>query len=135
MDFEEFINIHLDLKNLPLEIQKYRFEHYNSFKKKSIEKVKEERNKIILENKILKNARSSNIYTIQTSQSAKNIICTIDHMMEKLVEDEKKNIEKIKKRGEMEIQFLIENKIKIELLKEKNEEKLNKIKKKKKIIN
>ena len=130
MDFEEFINIHLDLKNLPLEIQKYRFEHYNSFKKKSIEKVKEERNKIILENKILKNARSSNIYTIQTSQSAKNIICTIDHMMEKLVEDEKKNIEKIKKRGEMEIQFLIENKIKIELLKEKNEEKLNKIKKK-----
>ena len=32
MDFEEFINIHLDLKNLPLEIQKYRIQQIYSLK-------------------------------------------------------------------------------------------------------
>ena len=51
-------------------------------------------------------------------------------MREKLIEDEKKNIERIKQRGKKEIQFLIEQEIKIELLKEKNEEKQRKIKEK-----
>ena len=42
-------------------------------------------------------------------------------MKEKFIEDEKKNMLKMEKKGKLEIDFLIGNKIKNELLKEKNE--------------
>ena len=123
INLDDFISSHLDIKMLPLEIQKYRYEFYDNFRKKSIAQVKEERNKIILEN----NQTSPN--TLKNSQSARNFI-TIEYMREKLIEDEKKNIERIKQRGKKEIQFIIEQEIKIGLLKEKNEEKQRKIKEK-----
>ena len=42
-------------------------------------------------------------------------------MKEKFIEDEKKNIIKMEKKGKLEIEFLVRNKIKDELLKEKTE--------------
>ena len=123
INLDDFINSHLDIKMLPLEIQKYRYEFFDNFRKKSIEQVKEERNKIIQEN------NQTPSHSLKNSQSARNFI-TIEYMKEKLIEEEKKNIERIKQRGKKEIQFLIEQEIKIELLKEKNEEKQRKIKEK-----
>ena len=92
INLDDFISSHLDIKMLPLEIQKYRYEFYDNFRKKSIAQVKEERNKIILEN----NQTSPN--TLKNSQSARNFI-TIEYMREKIIEDEKKNIERNKQRG------------------------------------
>ena len=123
INLDDFINSHLDIKMLPFEIQKYRYEFYDNFRKKSIDQVKEERNKIILEN----NQSPSN--SLKNSKSSGNFI-TIEYMREKLIEEEKKNIERIKQRGKKEIQFIIEQEIKIGLLKEKNEEKQRKIKEK-----
>ena len=98
INLDDFISSHLDIKMLPLEIQKYRYEFYDNFRKKSIAQVKEERNKIILEN----NQTSPN--TLKNSQSARNFI-TIEYMREKLIEDEKKILKELNKEEKKKFSF------------------------------
>ena len=98
INLDDFINSHLDIKMLPFEIQKYRYEFYDNFRKKSIDQVKEERNKIILEN----NQSPSN--SLKNSKSSGNFI-TIEYMREKLIEEEKKILKELNKEEKKKFSF------------------------------
>ena len=44
--FKEFINIHQDIKNLPKEIQKQRYDFYEKFRQKKIQEINSLKDKI-----------------------------------------------------------------------------------------
>ena len=46
LSFEKFKNQYSDIQELPKDLQKYRYEAYEKFRNKTIEKLKEERKNI-----------------------------------------------------------------------------------------
>ena len=159
-DFETYSRLNPEVKALPKEIQKIRFENIDNYRKETIQMVIEQREKIININKnreknLDKNNQTSFDLNLKTNNINNNInisndtpkkisnnmstisfyennnanitedkqfpIYNANDRLYTLIEKEKKNIEKIKRRQKNEIEAEIENKIKTEIIKLKSE--------------
>ena len=108
---EEFINKNPDMRYLPKNVLKLRFNNINNYRKKLIEEVKKKRKKIIENN----NASNSNIPKIESK-----LVYELEKDYNETADKDKKDIAKFKQRQKNQIDAEIEVKIKIELLKYQN---------------
>ena len=151
VDMNKFLNYHPELRNASQNIKQYRYDHFEKLRQNSIDKVRAERQKIIdsqdnnnnsnqFQQKTSPDKVHRNSKSVLHSQSASNLsinhinnistYSVMDNRMEKMLQEEKKNIEKIKIRQKIEIQSLIETQIKAEMLKKNAEEKEKRMKEK-----
>ena len=147
-DFETFVKLNPEIIGLPKEIQKMRFENIDNYRKETIQMVIDQREKIInnlkypetQENtKINSNAsvNNTNIYDNNTvgNENSGNLdekqipIFNLDEQLNSIIEKEKKNLEKLKRRQKNEIEAEIETKIKSEMIRQKAQLKEIKIQK------
>lgn len=117
IDFGSFLKQHVDLRNAPRQIQQFRYDHFERLRKSSVESVIKERSEII---KKQSEQRSTSVETGKVSS-------TLDQRMEKMIEEEKKMIDRIKRKQKLDIQSMIEMKIKAEMMKKASEDKENKL--------
>ena len=141
-DFETYTKLNPEVKSLPKEIQKIRFDNIDNYRKETIQMVIEQREKIINNNqsvefnlKTINNdtpkKMNFNMSTISYFENNANINANnteekipnynLEDRLNTLIEKEKKNIEKIKRRQKNEIEAEIETKIKGEMIKLKAE--------------
>ena len=85
--FEQFKEENKDIKELPKKLQKYRYDSLENFRKKTVEEVKEQRYKIIEEEE------NGNENINEEKSHRKN---KLDPKMEKLLKEQKAEIEKIR---------------------------------------
>ena len=133
-DFETFIKINPEMISLPKDIQKIRFENIDNYRKETIKMVIDQREKIINNqkqkekinksldnnNNITPSKMNTNMYTNSynehygtTNNEEKPIpIYNLDEQLNTMIEKEKKNLEKLKRRQKNEIEAEIETKIK-----------------------
>lgn len=114
-DFEVYCHMNPEMIGLPKEIQKIRFDNINKYRKETIEIVKEQRNKIIEsekekdKNKINNNCNDNKNENGFEEKEIKNL----DEQLDSIIDREKKDIEKLKRRQKNEIEAEIENKIRV----------------------
>jgi hypothetical protein len=143
-----FLTVHSELKKAPNNIKQYRFDHFEKLRQKTIEQVKAERQKIIEEQNnlnaqystsdktrrnsqgIMYHSQSAGNLSVNQSNNNSTMTAAVDSRMEKMLQEEQKNIEKIKTRQKIEIQSIIEGQIKAEMIKKNAEEKERRIKEK-----
>ena len=132
-DFETYVKMNPEVISLTKEIQKIRFDNIDNYRKESIQMVIEQREKIISlsPEKIFQtsiNIKSNKTYnntpeaTNENNNDEKNIqIYNLDEQLNNMMEKEKKNLEKLKRRQKNEIEAEIESKIKSEMIRQKSE--------------
>ena len=118
LSMDEFKKKYPEVKNLSDELIKLRYDAEEKFRNDTIKQAQEERNKIINENE--KNKKNENKENNNNDEQPQNKDDDIAKW-EKLVENEKKGIEKIKKRQRQNIESLIEEQINKELIIKVNE--------------
>ena len=140
IDYKDYCSLHPEIRNLPEDIKKYRYDLLEDFRKKTIEQIKEQRNlkmnksgpdSATKENraKTTKQEEEKNKGNTSEQQENKYVSKTFSEKMEDM-NLEKKNIEKIKKKQKQNIEYLIEQQMKAELLNKKNIEKDKKLREK-----
>ena len=97
---EEFEDLHPDVKLLPDDIKELRFNAAEKYRKESLQLAIDQREKII-NDEIKKNNENKNNMTQGNFQS------TGDEKMDKLLEEQKKQMEKIKNKQRQEISQII----------------------------
>ena len=113
---EQFKKKYPDAIGLSPEILQYRYDEEEKFRLKTIEEVKNERNKIIeAQNKKEDEAKTNR--DIRESTVKGNNLEDTERIWGKIIENEKKAIEKIKKKQRQDIQTIIEEQINKELMK------------------
>ena len=120
---EEFEDLHPDVKLLPDDIKELRFNAAEKYRKESLQLAIDQREKII-NDEIKKNNENKNNMTQGNFQS------TGDEKMDKLLEEQKKQMEKIKNKQRQEISQIIEEQFKREQIAIQNREKEKKQKEK-----
>ena len=140
-DFDTYVKLNPEVIGLPKEIQKIRFENIDNYRKETIQMVIEQREKIInnqeqkdknLEttgniktniSKIISNETHRNTLANEEIPEEKQIIPTynLEEQLNNIIEKEKKNLEKLKRRQKNEIEAEIETKIKGEMIRQKSE--------------
>ena len=118
LSMDEFKKKYPEVKNLSDELIKLRYDAEEKFRNDTIKQAQEERNKIISENE--KNKKNENKENNNNDEQPQNKDDDITKW-EKLIENEKKGIEKIKKRQRQNIESLIEEQINKELIIKVNE--------------
>ena len=145
-DFETYIKLNPEVIALPKDFQKMRFENIDNYRRETIKMVIEQREKIINnQNEIQRNNDySENLNTYNnitptkiniemntntnndlngtTNMEEKQLpIYNLDEQLNSMLEKEKKNIEKLKRRQKNEIETELENKIKSVMIRQKAE--------------
>ena len=127
-DMETYIKMNPEVIGLPKDIQKIRFENIDKYRRETIRMVKEQRELIIKkENDIKKEKKEEMNMNINYESSDKMIvnenniienktIYNLDEQLNNIIDKEKKNLEKLKRRQKNEIEAEIEAKIKSEML-------------------
>ena len=136
-DFETYVKMNPEVIGLPKDIQKIRFDNIDKYRKETIKMVKDQRDLIINKEKGKENNEyyNNNVesYDKNNSNEINNIdnktIYNLDEQLNSMIDKEKKNIEKLKRRQKNEIEAEIEAKIKSEMIRQKAEEKEKKFKK------
>ena len=98
LSFEKFKNKYPEIKEIPKDLQKYRYDSYEQFINRTIEKVKEERKNII------DNQNGEN----ENDENGENKKAKSNPQMEKIMKEQKETIEKIKNKQKKDIQGIIE---------------------------
>ena len=121
IDFQSFMVSHPELRNLPRQLQQFRYDHVERLRKETLALVKGEREKLIksAQNSTLNSENNVSGKRLQSSSS----LSSMSHRMEKMISEEKKTLEKIKQKQKQEIQNLIENQIKSEIMRRNSDEK------------
>ena len=137
-DMETYIKMNPEVIGLPKDIQKIRFENIDKYRRETIRMVKEQRELIIKkENDIKKekkekkeemnmniNYESSDKMIVNENNIIENkTIYNLDEQLNNIIDKEKKNLEKLKRRQKNEIEAEIETKIKSEMIRQKADEK------------
>ena len=115
MDYKEYLSVHPEITNLPEDIKKYRYDLLENFRQKTIDQIKEQRNlKINNENenkeetlnggmnKSFTKKEEEKFKINSNEQENKYHSKTFSEKMEEMINLEKKNIEKIKKKAKAE---------------------------------
>ena len=136
-DFDAYIRMNPEVVGLPKEIQKIRFENIDKYRKETIEMVKNQRELIINDkDKKEENIENNNINIHDNKENNENNnenkeekqILNLDEQIDNLLDKEKRNIEKLKRRQKNEIEAEIETKLKSEMIRYKSEIKEQKVK-------
>ena len=110
ISFQKFKSQNSDVQELPKELQKFRYNALENFRNKTINQVKEKRQNIIEEEE------NNNINNKYNSNEKENKNKTkLDPKMEKLLEEQKANIQKIKNKQKYDIEQIIEAQLKKEI--------------------
>ena len=125
LTLDEFKLVNPDVRYLPQDMVKLRYDAEEKYREDSINQVKEERQNII-EAEEKKNEEK----TQNNEGDKKND--ELGQKMEKIKEDEQLALEKIKKRQKIDIEAMIENQINTEMMNKMNLEKERRQKEKEK---
>ena len=134
-DFETYVKMNPEVIGLPKDIQKIRFDNIDKYRKETIKMVKDQRDLIINKEKGKENNEyyNNNVESYDKNNSNENnnidnkTIYNLDEQLNSMIDKEKKNIEKLKRRQKNEIEAEIEAKIKSEMIRQKAEEKEKRI--------
>ena len=142
-DFETYIRLNPEVIGLPKEIQRIRFENIDKYRKSTIEMIKEQRNRIIEVENSKNNDNNNNKSFSNSKYNSKSNnenmnnktyadedkqIYNLEDQLDNMIDKERKNIEKLKRRQKNEIEAEIETKIKSEMIRYKSELKNQKVK-------
>ena len=131
VDYKEYLSSHPEITNLPEDIKKYRFNLLEKLRLKTIKMIKKERNELI-KKETIKNeteeevGKTQNFNTSEHDYVVGNL--TFSEKMNNMITKERANIKKIKQKQKQNIEFLIEQQMKAELINFRNLEKDRKVK-------
>ena len=139
IDYKEYLSKHPEISSLPEDIKRYRFNLLERLRLKTIKMIKEKRNELINskddklkdENEEYKTARKkwADKFTIKLyEQESHPGNKTFSEKMSSMIQRERANINKIKKKQKQNIEYMIESQMKAELINNKNIEKDKKVK-------
>ena len=104
-DFETYIKLNPEVIGLPKDIQKIRFENIDKYRKETIRMVKEQRELIINKGKNEDNYETSDKMNINENNIIENkTVYNLDEQLNNIIDKEKKNLEKLKRRQKNEIE-------------------------------
>ena len=134
VDYKEYLSIHPEITNLPEDIKKYRFNLLEKLRQKSIQTIKEKRNELIekenkkdnVEEEGKKEKTTQNFSKSEPDYNKGNL--TFSEKMNNMIIKEKANIKKIKQKQKQNIEFMIEQQMKAELMNFRNLEKDRRLK-------
>ena len=132
-DFDTYIKLNPEVIGLPKDIQRIRFENIDKYRKETIKMVKDQRDLIINNRKEKEKEQNNNNETSDKMNINENniienkTIYNLDEQLNNIMDKEKKNLEKLKRRQKNEIEAEIETKIKSEMIRQKAEEKEKRI--------
>ena len=139
IDYKEYLSKHPEISSLPEDIKRYRFNLLERLRLKTIKMIKEKRNELINskddklkdESEEYKTARKKwadkfkiKLYEQESHPGNK----TFSEKMSSMIQRERANINKIKKKQKQNIEYMIESQMKAELINNKNIEKDKKVK-------
>jgi len=139
IDYKEYLSKHPEISSLPEDIKRYRFNLLERLRLKTIKMIKEKRNELINskddklkdESEEYKTARKkwADKFKIKLNEQE----ChpgnkTFSEKMSSMIQRERANINKIKKKQKQNIEYMIESQMKAELINNKNIEKDKKVK-------
>ena len=132
-DFDTYLRMNPEVIGLPKDIQKIRFENIDKYRQETIKMVIAQRD-LIIKNQKEQNEFSNIIFESSDKMNVNenNIIdnkqiYNLDEQLNNIINKEKKNLEKLKRRQKNEIEAEIETKIKSEMIRQKAEIKEKKI--------
>ena len=137
-DYREYLSVHPEITNLPEDIKKYRFNLLEKLRQKTIKMIKEKRNELIEKEKEKENNRedseedggkeklTQNFNTSEHEYHSGNL--TFSEKMNNMITRERANIKKIKQKQKQNIEFMIEQQMKAELINYRNLKKKKKVK-------
>ena len=134
VEYKDYLSAHPEITNLPEDIKKYRFKLLEKLRQKSIEIIKVKRKELIDKeknrNETDENRREKLTQNFNTNESEYGISAnlTFSEKMNKMITRERANIKKIKQKQKQNIEFMIEQQMKAELINYRNIEKDKKVK-------
>ena len=138
LDYSEYLSKHPEISNLPDDIKRYRFHLIDRFRLKTIKMIKDKRQELIQtkKNKFLNDSgefstpkkKIDDKFKFINEFEPKSNNMTFSEKMGSLIQKERDNIKKLKQKQKQNIEFMIENRIKAELINYSNMEKDRKLK-------
>ena len=129
VEYKDYLSAHPEITNLPEDIKKYRFKLLEKLRQKSIEIIKVKRKELIDKeknrNETDENRREKLTQNFNTNESeyGNSANLTFSEKMNKMITRERANIKKIKQKQKQNIEFMIEQQMKAELINYRNIEK------------
>ena len=124
VDYKDYLSAHPEISNLPEDIKQFRFKLLEKLRQKNIKMIKERRRELI-EDELRKNesevceSRERITINFNTHESDSGNM-TFTDKMNLMIKKEKANIKKIKEKQKQNIEFLIEQQMKAELMNYRN---------------
>ena len=139
IDYKEYLSKHPEISSLPEDIKRYRFNLLERLRLKTIKIIKEKRKELINikddklreESEEYKTSRKkwTDKFRIKLNESEYHQgNKTFSEKMSSMIQKERANINKIKKKQKQNIEYMIESQMKAELINNKNIEKDKKVK-------
>ena len=139
IDYKEYLSKHPEISSLPEDIKRYRFNLLERLRLKTIKMIKEKRKELINikddklreESEEYKTSRKkwTDKFRIKLNESEYHQgNKTFSEKMSSMIQKERANINKIKKKQKQNIEYMIESQMKAELINNKNIEKDKKVK-------
>ena len=139
IDYKEYLSKHPEISSLPDDIKRYRFNLLERLRLKTIKMIKEKRKELINikddklreESEEYKTSRKkwTDKFRIKLNESEYHAgNKTFSEKMSSMIQKERANINKIKKKQKQNIEYMIESQMKAELINNKNFEKDKKVK-------
>ena len=139
IDYKEYLSKHPEISSLPDDIKRYRFNLLERLRLKTIKMIKEKRKELINikddklreESEEYKTSRKkwTDKFRIKLNESEYHQgNKTFSEKMSSIIQKERANINKIKKKQKQNIEYMIESQMKAELINNKNIEKDKKVK-------
>ena len=139
IDYKEYLSKHPEISSLPDDIKRYRFNLLERLRLKTIKMIKEKRKELINikddklreESEEYKTSRKkwTDKFRIKLNESEYHQgNKTFSEKMSSMIQKERENINKIKKKQKQNIEYMIESQMKAELINNKNIEKDKKVK-------
>ena len=139
IDYKEYLSKHPEISSLPEDIKRYRFNLLERLRLKTIKMIKEKRKELINikddklrnESEEYKTSRKkwTDKFRIKLNESEYHAgNKTFSEKMSSMIQKERANINKIKKKQKQNIEYMIESQMKAELINNKNIEKDKKVK-------
>ena len=130
-DYREYLSVHPEITNLPEDIKKYRFNLLEKLRQKTIKMIKEKRKELIEKEEKEKQKENNREESEEDSRKEKlthsgNL--TFSEKMNNMITKERANIKKIKQKQKQNIEFMIEQQMKAELINYRNLEKDKRVK-------
>jgi len=135
VDYKDYLSAHPEITNLPEEVKQFRFKLLEKLRLKNIKMIKERRREFIEDEKKKNESEvyesreriTLNINNFNTHESDSGNM-TFTEKMNLLIKREKANIKKIKQKQKQNIEFMIEQQMKAELMNYRNLEKDRRVK-------